>query len=180
VLPEVLTVRLLVLGVVVLLAFVLLLPTVRGAVQQQAQIDRLQAELEAHEADRSALQDELDRWDDRSYVIQQARSRLNYVVPGDTVWRVVDSSEIEGDVAAEAEAEAGPTVAAVPTGAPWYEGIWESVQVTDRATVPPQDGAPAPSSSPSTPSSSPAPDGDGDGDERDGAGDASPAPDGGE
>lgn len=177
-LPEVLTVRLLVLGVVGLLAFVLLLPTVRGAVQQQAQIDRLQAELDAHRSERAELQDELDRWDDRSYVIQQARSRLNYVVPGDTVWRVVDAQEIEGDVAAQAEAEAGPTVAAAPTGAPWYEGLWESVQVTDRAVVPPGGASPtgSPSSAPSS-SSAPSPS---DGDERDGAGDASPAPAGGE
>jgi cell division protein FtsB len=173
VLPEVLTVRLLVLGVVVLLAFVLLLPTVRGAVQQQAQIDRLQAELDAHESERAELQDELDRWDDRSYVIQQARSRLNYVVPGDTVWRVVDAQEIEGDPAAEAQADAGPTVAAAPTGAPWYEGLWESVQVTDRATVDPDVAAPGATPSPSSSPSS-------DGDERDATDDASPAPDGGE
>ncbi|PFG44193.1 cell division protein FtsB [Isoptericola jiangsuensis] len=168
-LPEVLTVRLLVLGVVVLLAFVLILPTVRGAVQQQAQIDRLQAELDAHETERAALQDELDRWDDRSYVIQQARSRLNYVVPGDTVWRVVDADAIEGDDAADAGQSDAPTVAAAPTGAPWYEGLWESVQVTDRAAAP--EDLPSPAVSPSAPA---------DGDERDGAGDASPAPDGGE
>ncbi len=126
-----LTVRLLVLGVVLLLAFVLLLPTVRGAVQQQAEIDRLQAELAAHETERDELTHELARWDDRSYVIQQARSRLNYILPGDTPWRVVD-----GDTAADAdsgdgEATASPTSTGRTPTVPWYQAMWESVRVAD-------------------------------------------------
>ncbi|MFV2144730.1 MULTISPECIES: FtsB family cell division protein [Isoptericola] len=137
VLPEVLTVRLLVLSVVVLLAFVLLLPTVRGAVQQRAEIDRLQAELSAHESERARLENELGRWDDRSYVVEQARTRLNYVMPGDTVWRVVDADEVaDGGTPAGDEAPTEPARPAGPTGAPWYQAMWESVQVTDaRATT---------------------------------------------
>ena len=136
-LPEVLTVRLLVLSVVVLLAFVLLLPTVRGAVQQRAEIDRLQAELAAHESERAELENELGRWEDRSYVIEQARTRLNYVMPGDTVWRVVDADEVaDGAADANEEADAAPPALAGPAGAPWYQAMWESIKVTDaRATV---------------------------------------------
>jgi cell division protein FtsB len=134
VLPEVLTVRLLVLSVVVLLAFVLLLPTVRGAVQQRAEIDRLQAELSASETERADLQNELGRWDDRSYVVEQARTRLNYVMPGDTVWRVIDGDEVpDGESPAGDETPAEPVSPAGPTGAPWYQAMWESVQVTDAA-----------------------------------------------
>jgi cell division protein FtsB len=132
VLPEVLTVRLLVLAVVVLLSFVLLLPTVRGAVQQQAQLDRLRSELASSTAERDELRDELARWDDRSFVVQQARSRLNYVLPGDTAWRVTGADEVEGAESADA-ADDGPATAVTPTGAPWYEAMWESVLVTDRA-----------------------------------------------
>ncbi|WP_277209511.1 FtsB family cell division protein [Isoptericola croceus] len=131
-LPEVLTVRLLVLSVVVLLAFVLLLPTVRGAVQQRAEIDRLQAELAAHESARTELENELGRWDDRSYVVEQARTRLNYVMPGDTVWRVIDAHEVvDDDAPAESDAPTEPVRPGGPAGAPWYQGMWESMQVTD-------------------------------------------------
>ncbi|WP_278235227.1 septum formation initiator family protein [Isoptericola sp. AK164] len=137
VLPEVLTVRLMVLAVVVLLAFVLLLPTVRGAVQQQAEIDRLQAELTANQADRDRLENELARWDDRTYVVQQARSRLNYVLPGDTAWRVVDADEIEADGEPAAGEDPTPEVGPATTGAPWYQSMWESLQSTDHATVDP-------------------------------------------
>ncbi|WP_407316594.1 septum formation initiator family protein [Isoptericola halotolerans] len=136
VLPEVLTVRLLVLSVVVLLAFVLLLPTVRGAVQQRAEIDRLQAELTAYEAERTELENELGRWEDRSYVVEQARTRLNYVMPGDTVWRVIDGDEVtDGDAPAKDEAATEPVSPAGPAGAPWYQALWESVQVSDDAAT---------------------------------------------
>jgi len=130
VLPEVLTVRLLVLGVVLMLSFVLLLPTVRGAVQQQAEIDRLEAELSAHRAELSELEDELARWDDRTYVVQQARSRLNYVLPGDTAWRVVDGDAVS-DGGTTATDDAPQPVATGTPAVPWYQGMWESVQVTD-------------------------------------------------
>ncbi|GAA1987967.1 hypothetical protein GCM10009718_26890 [Isoptericola halotolerans] len=131
-LPEVLTVRLLVLSVVVLLAFVLLLPTVRGAVQQRAEIDRLQAELSAYEAERAGLENELGRWEDRSYVVEQARTRLNYVMPGDTAWRVIDADEVAGgDGPDEDEGAVTPGSAAGPTGAPWYQAMWESMRVVD-------------------------------------------------
>lgn len=135
-LPEVLTVRLLVLSVVVLLAVVLLLPTVRGAVQQAGDLDRLRAELAANQAERDRLTVELDRWDDRSYVEEQARSRLSYVMPSDRVWRVVDPDAVEPDdvdpVTGEA-VDAGPVGTSSGPGVPWYQSVWESVQVADGA-----------------------------------------------
>ncbi|MEN5072863.1 septum formation initiator family protein [Isoptericola cucumis] len=136
VLPEVLTVRLLVLSVVVLLAVVLLLPTVRGAVQQAGDLDRLRAELAANQTERERLTVELDRWDDRSYVEEQARSRLSYVMPSDRVWRVVDPDAAGPDdvdpVTGEA-VDAGPVGTSAGPGVPWYQSVWESVQVADGA-----------------------------------------------
>ncbi|CAM3609652.1 FtsB family cell division protein [Isoptericola cucumis] len=135
-LPEVLTVRLLVLSVVVLLAVVLLLPTVRGAVQQAGDLDRLRAELAANQTERERLTVELDRWDDRSYVEEQARSRLSYVMPSDRVWRVVDPDAAGPDdvdpVTGEA-VDAGPVGTSAGPGVPWYQSVWESVQVADGA-----------------------------------------------
>jgi len=159
VLPEVLTVRLIVLSVVILLAVVLLLPTVRAAVQQSSDIDRLREELALHEAERDRLQVELDRWEDRTYVVERARSRLHYVFPGDTVWRVLDSDTVVEDIdpLTGQPVDAGPVGTDPTSGVPWYQSIWESVQVADGpAASPAPSEAPSPGSSPS-PSPSPSP-----------------------
>lgn len=133
-LPEVLTVRLLVLSVVVLLAVVLLLPTLRGAVQQAGELDDLRAELAAHQAEQERLTEELARWDDRSYVEEQARSRLSFVMPSDRVWRVIDPDAVgaaDVDPVTGQAVDAGPVGTASDPDVPWYQSVWESVQVAD-------------------------------------------------
>jgi cell division protein FtsB len=151
----VLTVRLLVLSVVVLLAVVLLLPTVRAAVQQSSDMDLLRAELARHEAERDRLQVELDRWEDRTYVVERARSRLHYVFPGDTVWRTLDADTVVEDIdpLTGEPVDAGPVGTDPTSGVPWYQSVWESVQVADGPTPSPD---PQPSGSP-TPSTSSGP-----------------------
>jgi cell division protein FtsB len=161
VLPEVLTVRLIVLSVVVLLALVLLVPTVRGAVQQSAEIDRLRAELARHEAERDRLEVELARWEDRTYVVEQARSRLQFVFPGDKVWRTLDADTVVEDVdpLTGQAVDAGPVGTDPTTGVPWYQSVWESVQVADGPT--PSPGPDDEESADDDPSSSPSPSDDG-------------------
>ena len=159
-LPEVLTVRLIVLSVVVLLAVVLLLPTVRGAVQQSAEIDQLREELAQHEAERDKLDVELDRWEDRSYVVEQARSRLSYVFPGDKVWRTLDADTVVEDIdpLTGEPVDAGPVGTDPAADVPWYQSVWESVQVADGPTSAPQPDEPGDSGSSSS-SPSPRPSG---------------------
>lgn len=137
-----------VLSVVVLLAVVLLLPTVRAYVNQTGELRQLRAELATNEARRDELDVELARWDDRSYVVEQARSRLAFVMPGDRVWRTLDAESVVEDVdpATGRPVEDGPVV--TEPEVPWYQAIWESVQVagTHGATDVPTDGStPAPS-----------------------------------
>ncbi|SKC37184.1 Cell division protein FtsB [Krasilnikoviella flava] len=151
VLPEVLTVRLVVLSVVVLLAVVLLLPTVRGAVQQSHELDRLRTELAQNQTERDRLEVELGRWEDRSYVEEQARSRLSFVMPSDKVWRVVDPDAAGDDdvdpVTGEA-VDSGPVGTSTGPSVPWYQSVWESVQVADGPAAA-TDDVPDPGSSPS-------------------------------
>lgn len=128
--PEVLTVRAMVLSVVVLLAVVLLLPTVRAVVTQQAELRDLRSELSQQEVQKAELETELARWDDRSYVIEQARSRLQFVMPGDKVWRPLDTDSVQPE-----QPEAGvvePSPGASDDGsAPWYTSVWDSVRIAD-------------------------------------------------
>lgn len=152
--PEVVTVRTLVLSVVVLLAVVLLLPTVRAYVNQTGELRALRSQLAETEAERGDLEVELSRWDDDNYVVQQARDRLNFVMPGDTPWRVIDPQTVTDDVdPVTGRSRPDGPVEAFETGTPWYEAIWDSVQIAGRgdgATPSPDDGAATPTPTPST------------------------------
>ncbi|MFI2103238.1 septum formation initiator family protein [Isoptericola sp. NPDC019693] len=152
VLPEVLTVRLIVLSVVVLLAVVLLLPTVRAAVQQSHELDRLRTELAQNREERDRLEVELGRWEDRSYVEEQARSRLSFVMPADRVWRVVDpdaAGDEDVDPVTGEAVSSGPVGTSTGPSVPWYQSVWESVQVADGPAATGDDaGDPEPGSSP--------------------------------
>lgn len=136
------TVRSLVLSVFVLLAVVLLLPTLRAYVNQTGELRDLRAQLAEAEADHDALQVELDRWDDRNYVIKEARDHLNFVMPGDQPWRVLDPETVVDDT----DPTTGQSLTTGPVrgheeGAPWYESVWDSVQLADRQMAEPTDPA---------------------------------------
>lgn len=137
------TVRALVLFVVLLLAFVLLFPTVRAHLAQQAENRQLALEVAQARERTEDLGAELDRWEDPAYVVAQARERLGFVRPGETAYRVVDP-EVVPDPTAPAVPDAGTGPALVPAGTttPWYTTIWESVRVAGEAEVA-DPGAPA-------------------------------------
>ncbi len=132
-LPEVVTVRAMVLSIVVLLALVVLLPTVRAYVNQTGELRALRAQLASANAEHAALEDELSRWDDREFVIRQARDHLNFVMPGDTPWRVLDAGTVEDPDSANTAAPTDSSPSSTAPARPWYEAIWQSVQVADRS-----------------------------------------------
>ncbi|NMR21329.1 septum formation initiator family protein [Cellulomonas fimi] len=132
------TVRAMVLFVVVLLAFVLLFPTVRAYLAQKADNERLAQQVEQARAVNDDLAAELARWDDDAYVAAQARERLAFVLPGETAYRVVDPEVVpDPTVPAVPETGSGPAVVPEDTTTPWYATIWESVRVAGEAEVSP-------------------------------------------
>ncbi|GAB2456457.1 septum formation initiator family protein [Xylanimonas ulmi] len=144
VLPEVLTVRLLVLSVVVLIAAVLLVPTVHAAVQQSMELHQLRGELSERQAEADHLQQQLDRWDDPAYIEGQARGKLQFVMPGDHVWRTIGGDTVVDDVdpSTGKPVDAGVVGTQAGSDAPWYAQVWDSVQVADGpARAAGQDGA---------------------------------------
>ncbi len=130
------TLRGLGLFVVVLVAFIVLAPTLRHAVEQQEQLRQLRANIEAAEERTDALELELEQWQDETFVQAQARDRLGYVMPGEQTFRVVDPETVVGEDAEAALEESG-----VPglEDAPWYLALWESVDMAGRA-APGEDG----------------------------------------
>jgi cell division protein FtsB len=121
------TVRTLALGLVLLVAFIVVAPTLRAYLTQREQFRRLNAELATVEADVEYLDAELRRWTDPGYVQAQARERLSFVMPGEVAFRVVDPQTVIGEDAAvdglEGLTEAVGTAPAVP----WYLTLWDSV-----------------------------------------------------
>jgi cell division protein FtsB len=143
--PKLISARAMVLGVVALLAFVLVYPTLHSYLAEKAAVDALRAQVAAAQSSSDDLKAELARWNDPAYITAQARERLSFVMPGETAWRVVDPQTVPGEAA-----DPVVTPAAAPTpSVPWYGKVWQSVRGADQASDAPAGGSSgAPSSSP--------------------------------
>ena len=75
------------------------------------------------------LRQQLKQWDDPAFVEQQARSRLQYAMPGDTVYLVVRPGQ-KPNLTAPAQRNAAPV--RVPGGT-WNQRLWGSVLTADSA-----------------------------------------------
>lgn len=114
--------RAIVLALVLLGAFVVVFPALRGFLAQQAQYDALTHQLAEARATSTALEQELAKWDDDDYVRSQARERLYYVMPGETTYVVVGADKLE-------ERTSQQEAAAQAQSRPWYERLAESAEV---------------------------------------------------
>jgi cell division protein FtsB len=148
--PRMFTIRAMVLFVVLLMAFVLLFPTVRAYLAQEAENRALAQEVADARQRTDDLSAELERWHDEAYVVAQARERLAFVRPGETAYRVVDP-EVVPDPTEPVVPAAGSGPALAPTGTtePWYSTIWESARVAGEAAV--HDPAATPTPTPGAP-----------------------------
>lgn len=111
--------RLLALAVVLVAVIVMLAPSVSRFVQQEAELDALRADISAQQQDQAAYQSELARWEDPSFVRQQARERIFLVMPGETRYLVKGGGGIE-----ESTGEGSP---ADPADLPWADSLWTSI-----------------------------------------------------
>lgn len=124
--PRQISVRTLILAVVLLVAFVLITPTLRAYVHQQEEMRELNAELAQAQETSQELQAQVRRWDDEEFIRSQARERFGFVMPGETRYRVIDPETVAGE---EPELESD-LVASIPVGSgPWYVDVWESVNI---------------------------------------------------
>ncbi|MDX2341137.1 septum formation initiator family protein [Micrococcus sp. M4NT] len=108
-----------------LVAAVLLAPTLRVFLNQQLEISATRADIAERKEEQARYEERIRRWDDPAYVAQQARDRLDLVMPGETLYTVSGLPE-EGAAPAEDEDQPAPTDA-VNARLPWAEGLWDSV-----------------------------------------------------
>src|SRR6218665_625423 len=76
--------------IMIVLAVLVLAPTVSAYVAQRRQILELQTAIAVDETTVQQLQAQRDRWNDTTYIITQARERLYYVRPGEVRYLVID------------------------------------------------------------------------------------------
>ena len=118
--------RSLIVVAVLLLAAVLVAPTLRAFLNQQLEISAAREEIATMQAQREDYERRIQLWDDPAYVTQQARERLELVMPGETLYSVTGRpSETETDTEAEDTPAAGADEV-VNTRLPWAEGLWDS------------------------------------------------------
>lgn len=125
------TVRAVILIVVILVAFVVLAPTLRAYLAQQQQLRELNDTIAATQQRTDELAAAVQRWNDDSYVQAQARDRLGFVMPGETPYRVIDPETVTGDDSAS-DIDSG--LVTMPRTGPWYLTVWDSVQIAGEAT----------------------------------------------
>lgn len=113
----------------IVIALAALLPTVNSYVTQRQQLSELQAEVGQKQQQVEELQDQVARWEDPAYVAAQARERLLFAMPGETQYRLTDTSGREVPLT---EAEQAAVEAAEGE---WFSTLWESVEGSSRLTA---------------------------------------------
>ncbi|MDQ0757211.1 septum formation initiator family protein [Arthrobacter sp. B3I4] len=116
--------RMLALALVMVAITIMLAPSVKIFVEKRAEIAALEADISAKQTKQNDLKRQVSRWQDPNYVKQQARDRINMVMPGETGYWVFGSDLPAGT--SGAGAAAGTT--SDPADLPWVDSLWESIR----------------------------------------------------
>ena len=128
--PGGLTGRAAVLGLVVCALVLSLAYPAKEFLAQRGEIGRLQQQQRDGQARVAALEERRRQLSDPAYVRAQARERLHYVLPGETVYVVVQPS---GGAGAGGETPAAPVTS---RDGSWYGRLWGTVRAADGAPGP--------------------------------------------
>ena len=107
-------------GLVVLMVLTTL-PSINTYVQQQAEINELQADIDQRKQQQQDLEAEIARWDDSAYVKQQARDRINLVMPGERKYLVIGELPESADEPAQSPHD-------VRADMPWADALLDSIR----------------------------------------------------
>ncbi|GAB3192456.1 FtsB family cell division protein [Nesterenkonia suensis] len=113
--------RLIVMTLVALVVVSFLVPTVRTYFQQRGEIAELEAGIAEEQERQDELESQINRWDDPEYVRQQARERVNLVMPGERRYHVI------GDLSGEESTPENQEDQEVRTDLPWADALWDSL-----------------------------------------------------
>lgn len=125
----------LVMMAILILAVVVLAPSLRIYAEQRQEIDRLSASVAEQNATVTQLKTERERWNDRTFVTTQARDRLSYVLPGDINFLVINDLP---QTAAGAPATAPVSAKIQDTNVDWLATVFASVMTAGLAPEEPE------------------------------------------
>ena len=115
--------RMLALAVVVIAITIMLAPTVKIFFDKRAELSALSADIESRQVEQDTLRQQISRWQDPNYVKQQARDRINMVMPGESGYWVFGS-----DLPAGTSSSLTATAVQDPADLPWVDSLWESIR----------------------------------------------------
>jgi cell division protein FtsB len=111
------------LAVVMIAITIMLAPTVKIFFDKRAELAALSDDISARQTEGDRLRQQISRWQDPNYVKQQARDRINMVMPGETGYWVFGS-----DLPAGSSSSQNAAAAQDPADLPWVDSLWESVR----------------------------------------------------
>ena len=120
--------RTLVLVSLVVVALAALVPTVNSYVAQRQKLSELQSQVAQQQEEVEDLRAQVARWEDPTYVAARARERLLFAMPGETQYRLTDTSGQDVPLT-----EAQKQEEAAKEGE-WYSTLWESLEGSSRLT----------------------------------------------
>jgi cell division protein FtsB len=112
---------------VLALMAITLAPPVQRYFAQRAQINALRIQLNDSKSSLENARRDLALWNDPTYIAAQARSRLQFVFPGEIQYEVTgieQTSDSKG-------APAAPIADQIPLGLPWYGRLISSITSTN-------------------------------------------------
>lgn len=122
--------------------------SLRAYLTQREHLDDLRAQIDATQAEIHELEREKRRWEDPAYVETQARERLDYVMPGETSYVVVQPDGTPLDATSTLSEPVDRPDDEVTTA--WWDTAWDSVEAAGdpegaaAADPPPAASIPAP------------------------------------
>ncbi|MGR0318334.1 FtsB family cell division protein [Agromyces sp. ZXT2-3] len=125
---------------VLVLAVVVLAPSIAAYANQRQQIAELKADVARQEAEVARLKGERERWNDETFIVTQARDRLYYVLPGEVSYLVID----DRDPATVTTADRAVSAEVTEARGDWMQTMLRSVMTAGLAPSATDAAEPAP------------------------------------
>lgn len=106
--------------------------SLRAYLQQRSDIGTMKSQISERASSIDSLETEKRRWQDPAFLRQQARLRLNYVMPGEKSYVVLDKDGKQLDTESSLS---DPSTVAKPPPTAWYSTAWGSVETAGHPPV---------------------------------------------
>ncbi|WP_353648518.1 septum formation initiator family protein [Nakamurella sp. A5-74] len=112
------------LGLALAIVAVAVAGPLRSYIARQSDLAAAQQQIERLQAQKAALEERKRALSDPDYVAAEARRRLQYVSPGQTVYRVIPPKSA---TPTSSGSTTDAKTATPPAAGPWYAKLWDTV-----------------------------------------------------